>query len=541
MPILAFPNASTRTYGAFINDDWKITRDLTLNLGLRYEFQDAYTEEQDRLVRPLDLSDPIPEFQGAGAPPMPAEVKQFYSGPWIFNGAYKFADPGQGEWNSGKGVLSPRIGAAYRLNDKTSIRAGYGRYITPWTNANSNMSTGGTGANLLETLLPPSFNYYNGAYPAVQGVPVMNLKDPFPSAYPMIPTYEKTLGRYTSMGDSVTYMLADRRRQHSDRFNFSVQRQLPTGMILDVTYFLNFSNFAWDLSRNLNLVDPRIAYTNKAATNVQVANPFYNILTVQKFPGPLRSQRTVGITSLMKPYPHYGAINVTEGQPGGNMRYQSIQFKVQKNFSHGYSMLFGYNYHRQNDQRYYDDIATYVQQYTWIPSDASRHRLTFAATWEVPFGKGRQFITDAPRLLDALIGGWNITPTGFWRSGRFIRFGSLLVSGDPHVSNPNQTQWFNKSVFAILPPYTPRTNPWQYDGLNGPQQFNMDASLVKSFKIVESISFELRMDVFNVVNNITWNNPDTNVNSANFSRSANNDQLTQTYGRRAQLGLRLSF
>ena len=115
------------------------------------------------------------------------------------------------------------------MDDKTSIRAAYGRYITPWTNANQNMSTGGTGANLLEVLVPGSFSYYTGAYPTVQGVPVMNLKDPFPSAYPVIPTYQKTLGTYTSMGDSVTYMIADRPRQHSDRFNFSVQRQLPAG------------------------------------------------------------------------------------------------------------------------------------------------------------------------------------------------------------------------------------------------------------------------------------------------------------------------
>jgi hypothetical protein len=474
---------------------------------------------------------------------MPNEVKQFYSGPWIMNGAYQFAGGSnpRGEWNSGHGTWSPRIGMAYRLNDKMSIRAAYGRYITPWTNANSNMSTGGTGANLLEVLVPGSYSYYTGAYPAVQGVPVMNLKDPFPAAYPVIPTYQKTLGTYTSLGDSVTYMMADRTRQHSDRLNISFQRQLPTGMVADITYFMNFSNFAWDLGRDLNMVDPRIAYQYKAATNVQVANPFYNVLPVTKFPGPLRSQKTVSNSSLMKPYPQYGSINVTEGQPGGNSHYQAIQLKLQKNFSKGYSMLFGYNYHYQNDQRYYDNIATYLQQYSWIPSDASRHRLTYAVTWEVPLGKGRTYMANAPRWVDAVLGGWNITPTGFWRSGRFIRFGGLVVSGDPHIDNPDQTHWFNKSVFSIIPAYTARNNPWQYDGLNGPQQFNMDTSFVKSFRIVERVRFELRADVFNIINNITWNNPDTNVNSANFGRSANNDQLTQTYGRRTQLGLRLQF
>jgi hypothetical protein len=542
MPILAFPNTSTRTYSLFLNDDWKISRNLTLNLGLRYEFQQAYREEQDRLVQPLDLNKPIPEFQGAGAPVMPAQVKAYYSGPWIMNGAYQFAGPDRrGAWNSGSGTWSPRIGVAYRLNDKTSIRAAYGRYITPWTNANSNLSTGGGGANLLEPGVPGSFNYYNGAYPNVQGVPVMKLRDPFPAQYPIVPASERTLGDYTLMGDSVSYMIADRPRQHSDRFNASFQRQLAGGLILDATYFLNFSNFAWDLTRDVNMVDPRIGYQHKGLTNVQVPNPFYQVLPATKFPGPLRNQRTVSNSSLMKPYPHYGSINVTEGRPGGDMRYQSIQFKLQKNFSRGYSAMWGYNYHWQEDQRFYDNIATYLDQYTWIPSDASRHRMTFAATWEIPFGKGRTYMSNASPILEALIGGWNITPTGFWRSGRAIRFGALVVNGDPHVESPNQTRWFDKSVFSVVPAFTARTNPWQYDDIRGPQQFNMDASLVKSFRIYEQVRFELRMDVFNVINNITWHNPDTNVNSANFGRSTNNDQLNSTYGRRTQLGLRLQF
>ena len=140
-----------------------------------------------------------------------------------------------------------------------------------------------------------------------------------------------------------------------------------------------------------------------------------------------------------------------------------------------------------------------------------------------------------------VLGGWNITPTGFWRSGRLVRFGGLVVNGDPHVEHADQTHWFNKAAFAVLPAFTARTNPWQYDDIRGPQQFNMDASLVKSFQLYEEIRFELRMDVFNLVNNITWNNPDTSVTSANFGRSANNDQLTQTYGRRTQLGLRIQF
>jgi hypothetical protein len=335
--------------------------------------------------------------------------------------------------------------------------------------------------------------------------------------------------------------LGDRPRQHSDRFNFSVQRQLPQDIVVDVTYYLNLSNFIFDTTQNLNIVDPRIAYQYKDAVNQVVPNPFYNILTPDKFPGPLRYQQQVSISSLMKPYPQYGDTIVTDGEPGGNMHYHSLQIKLTKRFSKGLSFLAGYNYHYEQDQRFYDDIATYTKNYTWIDSPASRHRLTAGGMWEIPFGKGRAYMTNAPRVADAILGGWNLTPQLYWRSGRYAVFGGMVVTGDPHASNPGPYSWFNTAAFAPLPAYTPRTNPWLYSGITGPGQFNMDSSLVKGFHVTERVRFDLRMDVFNVLNNMTWEDPDTNIYSPNFGHSAGNNQLANTYGRRIQLGLRLEF
>jgi hypothetical protein len=295
----------------------------------------------------------------------------------------------------------------------------------------------------------------------------------------------------------------------------------------------------YDHLRNINLVDPNIAYQYKDAINRTVANPFYNILPTEKFPGPLRFQPTVSILSLMKPYPQYGNINVIDGQPGGNIRYQSLQIKLQRNFTKGYSLLFGYNYHYEQDQRFYDDRAVYASEYTWIDSPSSRHRLSLAASWEVPFGKGRAYLAQAPRLLDALIGGWNLTPVVTWRSGRFMQFGGLVVNGDPHIDNPGPSAWFNTSVFAQLPAYTPRSNPWVYPGITGPGQLVVNASLVKSFHITEMLRFELRADSFNALNNISWGDPSTSFLSSTFGQSTN--QLQNTFGRRTQLGLRVEF
>ncbi len=530
MPVINFLTPSTRFYGGFLNDDWKITRDLTLNLGLRYEYEMAWREEEDRSVRPLDLTTPIPEFQGANAPKIPDVVKQFYTGPTIYNGAFQFTDSNnRGQWNAGSGTWSPRIGAAYRINDKTSVRAAYGRYVTPWI-------SGTTDFNNLTT---PGYTNYTGAPPLVQGVPQMHLSNPFPASFPVQPAYQKTLGAYTQLGDSTTYYQLDRPRQKSDRFNFSIQRQLPTGMVLDVTYYLNRSSFVFDTSRNVNMVDPNIAYKYKDAVNQQVPNPFYNVLPVEKFPGPLRYQETVSISSLMKPYPQYGDLNVVDGQPGGNLKYQSLQIKLQKNYSKGYSFLFGYNYHNERDERLYNDIAVYSQQYTWIDSPASRHRLSLAGSWEIPFGKGRQYASQSPRIVDALIGGWNLSPIISWRSGAFLQFDGMVANGDPRIDNPTPQRWFNTDVFSPLPAYTPRSNPWVYSGLTGPGYFNIDASLVKQFNITERFRFALRMDSFNVLNSITWADPSTNVYSSTFGQST--DILTNTHGRRTQLGLRVEF
>jgi hypothetical protein len=262
---------------------------------------------------------------------------------------------------------------------------------------------------------------------------------------------------------------------------------------------------------------------------------------VNEFPGPLGYEPTVSITSLMKPYPQYVDIQQYDGMPGGNDHYQSLQLKLTRNFSKGYCFLFGYNYHYERDQRLYDDIATYLQQYTWMDSPNSRHRLSLADTVQIPFGKGRPFMTKAPRVLDALVGGWNLSTVLFWRSGRYPEFGGLQVYGDPVLPHPNHLAWFNASAFSPLPAYTPRNNPWLYPNIMGPGQFNMDASLVKAFHITEKFKFILRMDSFNVINNMTWEDPDTNVYSSTFGMSAGLDQLANTFGRRTQLGMRMEF
>jgi len=330
MPSLISPTFSSRFHGLFLNDDWKISKNLTLNLGIRWEYEQHYTEEQNRLTAPMDLAAPLPELAGAR---QPAGLQQYYSGPWNLTGAFRFTTgDNRGAWNSDNGTWSPRAGFAYRLGDKMSLRAGFGRYVTPWT----------LGAEDQFGPATQGFSNYTDAPPSVLGVPQMKLSDPFNSSFPIQPSIGNKYGIYTGIGGGVTFFAANRPHPYSNRLNISLQRQLPKGIVADVTYFLNRSSQVNNVSYNINQVDPRLSIQYGSATNATVPNPFYHLAIPNPFPGSLWNQSMVGIISLAKPYPQYGNLTVIDGISGGNMTFHSLQVKVTKSYSAGFTLLAGY-------------------------------------------------------------------------------------------------------------------------------------------------------------------------------------------------------
>jgi len=270
-----------------------------------------------------------------------------------------------------------------------------------------------------------------------------------------------------------------------------------------------------------------------------VPNPFYQLPIPNPYPGSLWNQPTVGVTALAKPYPQYGSITVIDGISGGDMTYHSLQIKGTKSFSSGYTLLAAYNYHVQVNQAFYDGVDNYLQKFSPLDSGTPRHRLVASGTWALPIGKGRAYLSGISRALDMVVGGWNLAGVATWHSGTLLNFGSLVVNGDPHVSNPGPNAWFNASAFSVLPAYTRRTNPWYYSDIRGPQFFNIDGTLTKDFRVRERIRFQLHMDAFNALNNMNWNNPNMTVGSSLFGSSF--DIYSQDYGRRLQLGMKMSF
>ncbi len=528
-------NIIREQWGVFFQDDLKLTRRITLNLGIRYEYETAPIEEKDRMSRYLDLTDPISEMQ-KNPPKIPAEIAAMNTVPYKFTGAWVFTDSEhRGLYRAPKNTILPRAGIALRLNDKTALRIGYARYAIPMLNViGTSWYINADGYNVSSTALGPQ-----------EGIPRAVLSDPYPaSSNPLILPAGKQYGRYTNLGDGASWMQQNLKVGINDRINLTLQRELPTGIRADVTYFVNLGHNVptsgiWGGSGfryELNSSDPALSYKYKAELARRITNPFYLYMTAETFPGPLRNQPTITVGTLLKPYPHYGGLGETMGDGIGN-RYHALQVKLERAFAKGYSFVAGYNFNREWTQDYFNSDDRYADRLTWIGSNNSRHRLSAAWSVDFPVGRGRRRLSNAHPVLNAILGGWSTSHIYMWNSGTFLRFGQLELSGNPTLKNPTRDKWFDTSVFAIAIPYTPRVNPMQYEGLTGPGYWNLDSTLSKHFSLSERYRLEFRFEAYNLSNSFMLGGPNTSVTSSLFGRST----AQANYGREMQYTMRLHF
>jgi hypothetical protein len=150
-----------------------------------------------------------------------------------------------------------------------------------------------------------------------------------------------------------------------------------------------------------------------------------------------------------------------------------------------------------------------------------RQKWTAAGIYQLPFGKGRKFLSGSNRLVDGVLGGWAVSGIFIYTSGVFLRFGGLDVIGDPVLDDPSNAARFNTAAFRLLPAFTRRANPWMYEGVTGPSFRNLDMTLAKEFRITERVRFELKMESYNFTNSFMGADPSTDVNSSVFGRVVN--------------------
>jgi hypothetical protein len=523
-------------YGVFFQDDFKLNRRITLNLGLRWEYETAPSERLRRLSRFLDLKNPIPEFQGANTPVMPPQVTAISGrvNP-TFNGAWVYTDQdNKGLYRAPKANFLPRLGIAFRANDRTAVRVGYARYAVPI------MNILGYSWRLPAT---DGFSVNSTGPVQLQGVPQGFLSNPFPASNPLVAPLGRSAGRYTNLGGAATWSNQTLRTPMNDRFNFTIERDLFMGIKVDGSFFMNFGhNMVPEgqggnagFGRPRNMVNPQLSYDNKTALTAAVPNPFFG-LPASVMPGQLRGQRTVPISTLLRPYPQYG--DLTEGfMTGIENRYRALQLRLQRRFDAGYSFVWGYNYNRESTGDFFNAPDQFAGKLTMIPASLPRHRMTLGSTVDLPFGRKQRFGANVHPVINAILGGWSTSHIFMFNSGSFLRFGQLDVSGQPGSSPREWSRWFDTSVFKQATPFTPRTNPWQYPSVTGPNFWNLDSTLSKNFNVTERFKLELRLEGYNLTNSVMPGNPNLNVTSTQFGGIT-----TQVnYGREVQYTLRLHF
>jgi hypothetical protein len=545
-------------YAGYIMDDFKVSNRLTLNLGLRYEYEPGPIDAQNRLSQRLDLTQPIPEMI-ALPPAIPATATNLLASKGqqhIFNGAWIFVnEDSRSAWRRDKFTFQPRLGGAFRTSEKSVFRFGWGRYLSP--------------SSRIRDPLGDFVNQYAGFSTSTQAPPTVNngrpqatLSNPFPTALaPIQQPLGQSLGRYTNLGNPIGAAgnatngidPFDMKPQMNDRFSLSYQREVWGGFILDLAYFHNRgTNVPYAV--DLNMVDPSFSYEIARATlNQNVTNPFFNYLTPDKFPGAARNAATISIANLLRPYPQYGVINQTN-TPGKKERLDSLEIQAQRPFARGLSLLVAFAYQREQSQEFFDEFATYARQFEWRDTDIPRRRLTSALSWDIPAGKGRWLLNDAPKGVDMILGGWTFTTTTRLYSGRPIFFNqNLIVDGNPKLSNPTNDKWFDTSKFHALPVATGtaaqinatppnlhrRDNPWTFPGVEGPGIWQSDMTISKSFRLTERFRLEARAESYNVFNHTNFANPIVDFNNANFGKVTT--KLVAYNGREVQYGLRLVF
>lgn len=540
--LVPLQTTNLRGYSAYAQDDWRVTDRLTLNLGLRWEYETGATDPDDRLSQGLDLTQPIPEMQ-ATPPNMPAAAAQLMASKgyaWTYNGAWQFATAdSRRAWDTSWRNFMPRVGVNYRIGDDAVLRFAYARFMLPISN--------------VRDTLGDFVNQYAGYAQTTttlglfNGRPQQTLANPFPANNPVQEPTGQALGRYTGLGSAVSFDQHALRPQINDRFNLSFQKELWGGTIVDASYFYNYGSRV-PYTLNLNMRDPSFTYEYGAQLNTQVANPFRNYLTPETFPGSLRNNATVTLGSLLVPYPQYGAITQTNTSGGRAMTTHSYEVRLQRPFTKGVSFLVAYAFQRDRIQNWLGDVEQYqvltsggAGGWQWQPVNPAlpEHRFTGTVTWQLPVGRDRAWLNDMPLALDYVVGGWQYTASARIYSGRPVLFtNALTVNGDPTLADPTRAAWFDTSVFAAQAAFTPRTNPVYYDGLNGPGAWFLDMTLTKSFPIGR-YRLETRVEAYNAFNHVVWDQPELTFGNANFGRVTR--KRTDSSGREIQIGVRFVF
>ena len=499
---------SSKYWGVFFQDDWRVTPKLTLNLGARYDYTAPWMERFNRFT---DWS------STATSPVQVAGLKTLVGG---------LEFPGVGgvprsEFNPFRKEFVPRLGFAYSVNPTTTIRGGYGIFFAP---------LGGAGFN--GNSVPNTGYLANTSWVGtLDGVtPLNTLSDPFPQGF-VLPT-GSSLGLSTQIGQSVVGMQRNRPVSYAQQWNLDLQQELGRGILLDIAYAGGHGVHLYGDYNPDQLPDQYLGMGG--ALNTQVANPFAGTITS----GGLSSS-TVAQSQLLRPFPQYTGVTLGNVSFFGASLYDALQVKLSRRFQNGFSLLASYTWSKLMDNLPASETGfpggsfggTGIQDWDnlraeWaVASFDTPQYFAFNGIYELPFGKGKPFL-NSNKVVNVIAGGWQLNGITSLISGTpqevFTASNTLFNYGGSQRANWNGhnpslggkiskrlNQYFNVDDFSQPAAFSYGNSPRMLSNLRSPGFISTDFSGIKKIPIYERITGEFRAEAFNLFNHPTFGPPDT--------------------------------
>lgn len=501
----------------FIQDDWRVSNRLTVNLGLRWDYEVPTTERDNRVNNGFD-----PAAVALVCPACPASglAAELRGGLTFANGAIYDRDLND---------FGPRAGFTFQLNQQTVVRGGYGLTYLP-ADTDRGTVTG------FSRQTPYVASLDSGRTPANR------LSNPYPNG--ILQPIGAEGGAATALGTAINYHTRGREIPEFHQYSIGIQRQLPWRSVLDVS-FVGSATRKRPVSLPVNDLSPDQIALGDAYLNALVSNPFVGLMPDG---GALNTAATVQRRQLLRPYPQFGDMN-EQLLPLGTADYAGIQVTWEKRLSQGIHVLLGYTGSRSTEAL--SPLNQGEPLYNQLTSTHRPHVLRISGGWTVPDFDDRGW------FMRHIVGGWSLNAVTFLRSGTPINMpGNVDLIGDPKVAHPTPARWFNtctltvagtrqgcvsdseQPAFQIRPDNALDTTGDRLEGVMRHDPFYMDFSFFKTIRTASRVDFQIRVEMFNATNVVQWGTPNTTVTNVNFGTIAENQANDP---RSVQLQFRVSY
>ena len=464
---------------AFVQEDWRISNRLTLNAGLRWDYEAPLTETGNQVNGGFD-----PAVPALVCPACPASGL-----PSTLNGGLTFADGAF--YKRDLNNFGPRVGFTYTPTRTAVVRGGYGL-----TFLDSSTDRGTSSGFTRTTTYVASLD--------ANRTPANRLSNPFPTG--ILQPSGPALGPATALGTGISYHIGDRKIPEFHTWSIGVQQQLPWRSVLDVSY-IGSATRKLAVTRPINDLTREQLALGDAFLNALVPNPFVGLMPDG---GARNTAPTIQRRELMRPYPQFAGIN-EQLVPIGTRDYQALQISWDKRLSQGVHMSVAYT-----GSRNVEALAPLNQGeplYEEVTNTHRPHVLRLTGGWQMPSFEGRG------TLARLLLGGWQINATTFFRSGLNVPMpGAVDQIGDAALDNPTTARWFNtctlttagvrqscaneseQPAFQIRPENALDTTGARLEGVYRSEPLNVDMSFFKTIRVHGRSNFQFRVEMFNAFN-----------------------------------------